>query len=168
MSASFIIFNKETGTPVSWGSASAQDISLQAVKEEERLLVTSSFDVEVNKNVVYDDVKAIRQTLIDGGAQTSFGVVDTDLFARTNLTGAAVAALIALQSGQPYSVTWALKNNTSITLTAPEMLQFALEAVGYIDACFSRSFVLRDEINAATNMAELLAIDITAGWPGQT
>jgi hypothetical protein len=165
MSVQFVIFDRSTGAPVRWGSCPLSDLHLQPVSAGEALLKTSHFGVEGNAPILWEEVRAIRADKVDGGATTPFGRVDTDKLARTNISGAALSAVIAQGASAPYSVEWTLADNSSVVLNAAEMIGLGLAVMQHVDACYNRARALRNLINAAPDMAELLAIDITAGWP---
>ena len=76
-----------------------------------------------------------------------------------------MAANIALRSGQPYSITWTMLDNSTKTLNAVEMIEVGLAVLAHVDACHNKARAFRTEIEAAADEAALLAIDVTAGWP---
>lgn len=114
---------------------------------------------------VWDRVKAQREAAIDAGAPTPHGAVDSDTDGRSNVAGAALSANIALSSGQPYSITWTMLDNSTKTLNAVEMIEVGLAVLAHVDACHNKARAFRTEIEAAADEAALLAIDVTAGWP---
>lgn len=114
---------------------------------------------------VWDRVKVQREAAIDAGAPTPHGAVDSDTDGRNNVAGATLAANIALSSGQPYSITWTLLDNSTVTLDADAMIGLGVAVLAHVNACHERARQLRAEIEAAQTMAELLAIDVGAGWP---
>lgn len=121
--------------------------------------------LEDMRAAVWDQVKARRESLIDGGAPTSFGVMDADLVSRVNISGAATAALAAQVASQPFSVDWTNKTNGVVTLSAAEMIQMGMEVMAFVSSCHDRARELRAEIEGATVSTEVLMIDYTAGWP---
>jgi hypothetical protein len=165
MSKNFVIFDTISGAPKRLGTISDVDFPLIELNENEKLLVTQFIDVDSNKAIVYEDVKLIRQALLDAGVPTTFGVTDSDLLSRVNVTGVALAALIAQLNSLPFSRKWTMKDNTPRIFTASEFIQFFLEGTLHLGQIYDRAVELRDSINACTTMAELLAIDITTGWP---
>lgn len=52
-----------------------------------------------------------------------------------------------------------------VTLTAAQMLAIADAVEAHVQGCFTREGVLAAQVEAATTLAELGAIDITSGWP---
>ena len=160
----YVVFDTATGAPVKWGQCQDELLDAQAGPGE-RALATSALTVDGNRLIVWADVKAQRDAAIDGGAATPSGVVDSDELARSNVSGAALGALIAKSASAPYSVTWTMLDNSTVTLDADGMIAMGLAVLAHVNACHDRARALRAEIEAASDMAELLAIDVLAGWP---
>lgn len=160
----YVVFATATGAPVKWGQCQPELLDAQA-EAGQRALATSALTVDGNRLIVWEQVRNLRNENIDAGAPTPFGAVDSDEAARSNVSGAALGALIAKSANAPYSVTWTMLDNSTVTLDADEMIGMALAVLTHVNACHERAREFRAEIEAATNMAELLAIDVTAGWP---
>ncbi len=115
----------------------------------------------------WGDVKGKRSAVIAGGLTVpGIGTFDTDDEARSNVTGAAIAAQSALMSGHPLTVEWTLSDNSRIELDAQQIIQVHMAGVAFINMAHERAAVLRAEIEAASTRAALDAIDVDAGWPG--
>ena len=114
---------------------------------------------------LWEKVKALREAKIDGGATFAGKVAQTDLLSRTNISGAALAAVIAKSAAAPFEVTWTFADNSTADLDADEMISLGITAMGHVDACYARARVLRADIDAAADMAALLSINIEQGWP---
>lgn len=114
---------------------------------------------------IWDRIKARRDAMIDGGAPTPSGAVDSYLEARTNIAGAVQAATIAQAAAQPFSVSWTLLNNSVVVLDATAMIALGLAVLAHVNACHDRARALRDQINTAETVQDLLTIDIASGWP---
>lgn len=112
-----------------------------------------------------EKVKAARDHAIDSGAPSPVGPVDSDGPARINISGAALGAAIAKQAGQPFSLTWTLLDNSTATLDADGMMAVGLSVLAHVNACHARARQFRTAIEEAATISELLAIDVTAGWP---
>ena len=160
----YVVFDLTSGQPLRWGSCQKEALDQQAGLGE-RALATSDLSIEGNRLVIWRMARDQRDEHIDGGAMTPVGAVDSDAEARSNITGAATAALIAKVGNQPYAVTWTLLDNTTATLDADGMIAMGLAVLSHVNTCHERARQLRTAIEAATNMAELLAIDVTTGWP---
>lgn len=160
----YTVFNPVTGEALRSGSCQEEVFEAQA-GEGEVVLRSSALTVDGNRLFIWGLARDQRDEHIDGGAMTPFGAVDSDAEARSNITGAATGALIAKVSNLPYSVTWTMLDNSTATLDADGMLAMGLAVLAHVNACHDRARQLRTAIESAATMAELLAIDVTAGWP---
>lgn len=100
-----------------------------------------------------------------GGAATPLGRMDTDPDSQRKINGSVTAALIAQQQGQPISVEWTMEDNANIVHDAAAMIAAGVAVGQHVAACHAHALELKDEIEAAADMAALDAIDIEAGWP---
>lgn len=80
---------------------------------------------------------------------------------KEQIMGAVQLAVISQLAGQPFSIDWTLRNNTSRTLDAPGMINVGVALGQRISSIFDTGRTLRDQIEAATTVAELDAIV----WP---
>lgn len=160
----YVVFSLATGEPKRWGVCPADMVALQA-GEGERSLPTTALTADGNRPAVWDAAKVERDAHINGGAPTAFGVADSDELARSNIAGAALAALIAKGAGSPFSVTWTMADNSTVALNADQMIALGVAVMAHVDACHAHARILRGAIETAPDMASLLSIDVTAGWP---
>lgn len=56
-------------------------------------------------------------------------------------------------------------NNEYVTLTNSDVVGLSMHVKSHIQACFDNDASILTQINAATSVESLDAIDITAGWP---
>lgn len=91
-------------------------------------------------------------------------VMDTARDARGNLTGAVVAATLALQSGAQFEVTWKDKAGSTRRVGASEMIEVGLAVQQYVAGCFVREAELAAEIEAQTDWRALEKFDPAARW----
>lgn len=122
-------------------------------------------DLDSQKARRWAEVKVRRDLAIDGGVETPSGIFDSNETSRTNLLGAIQAASIAKAAGQPFTITWTMRDNTDVDLDADTLIAAGLTIMSFVDACHARARALRSEIIAAADETELAAIDITADWP---
>lgn len=160
----YVVFDLQTGTPLKWGNCQREMLDAQA-EEGQRALATSDLTVDGNRLSVWSAAKEQRDLHINAGAITPFGAVDSDDESRANVAGGALAALIAKTSGAPFSVTWTMLDNSTVTLDSDAMISLGLAVLMHVDACHARARALRAEIESAVDMAALLAINVGAGWP---
>jgi hypothetical protein len=52
-----------------------------------------------------------------------------------------------------------------VTLNAEQLISLATTLDAYVQACFDREGEIAAQIDAATTVAEIEAIDLNAGWP---
>nr|WP_246343944.1 DUF4376 domain-containing protein [Sphingobium jiangsuense] len=118
---------------------------------------------------MWRQIKARRAAVIDGGAPTPFGPVDSceteEVPARTNIMGAVLAAVIAKMADAPFAKTWTMLDNSVQTFGADEMIAVGLAVMAHVNAAHDRARDLRAAIDAAEDAATLLQIDIASGWP---
>lgn len=171
----FIIYDKMTGTEIMRGSGS------EGISSSQRLMATmgtivvsqSSYGLSTLGDIplteiqgaLWEQVKAYRDALIDGGVDTPSGLVDSDAAARLNIAGAMQAAILANTQGTAYSACWTLKNNSVVELDADAMIDIGLAVTQHGNACHDRARSLRASIYTATSPIEALQIDISADWP---
>ena len=161
----YVVFNLATGHAVKAGQCQSELLEMQIEAEGQRALETKYLTVDGNRSIIWGAARKQRDDAIDAGAPTPFGAVDSDEAARSNVSGAALGALIAKSANAPYSVTWTMLDNSTVALDADQMIAMALSVLMHVNACHERARELRAVIEAATDMAALLAIDVTAGWP---
>lgn len=164
MTIPYVVFDLGTGEALRAGQCQEEVFEAQA-GEGERVLQTTALTVEGNRQIIWRAAKDARDAHIDGGAMTPSGAVDSDSEARSNISGAVIGALVAKQAGASYSITWTLLDNSTATLNADQTIAMGIAVLAHVDACHERARQLRSAIESAANMAELLAIDVTAGWP---
>lgn len=63
-------------------------------------------------------------------------------------------------------VDWELGRNNWITMPAAQVQAMGVLIGRHIQACFTHSRGLMAQVQAAADVAELLAVDIETGWPG--
>ena len=154
------------------GLCQPAEVAVQAVNEGEaayevpqEVIALPELNPEPLRALLWQQVKAKRDAVIDGGASTPAGAVDSDEKARDNIAGAALAALIAKGAGAAYSVDWTLLDNSVATFDADMMIAVGLAVMAHVNAAHDRARTLRSAIEAAADAAELLRIDIASGWP---
>lgn len=151
---------------------------LQFVGESEGIIIVpaASFQLPLAeipaseiRDVLWRQIKDRRSAVIDGGAPTPFGAVDSceteDVPARTNIMGAVLAAVIAKMTGAPFAKSWTMLDNSVQSFDADQMIAVGLAVLAHVNAAHDRARELRAAIDAAEDAATLLQIDIASGWP---
>lgn len=82
------------------------------------------------------------------------------------ITAAALAVQAVLATGQPYSVDWTCADNSTLILDAAGVVGIPVALAQHAAALHDHARVLKAAVAAAGSEADLVAIDIQAGWPG--
>jgi hypothetical protein len=164
----YVVFGTATGSPVKWGQCQPELLDAQA-GQGERALATTSLTVDGNRAIFWEMVKVKREERYSAGVMTPFGLLDTNPESRASIVGLYADAVWAVVSSDAtYSRDFTKADQQQVTLNAVQMAAVGRLVVDYIDAVHQRSQALRALIYAPeTDMAGLLAIDVSAGWPGQ-
>jgi hypothetical protein len=106
--------------------------------------------------------RAQRYAVETAGFVVSGVKVNTDLISQNKLTGA-----VALFEKDPtlQSLDWEARPGEWVTVTGPELIAMGIAMGRHIQACYTRSREISDQIAAAPDLASLDSIDINSGWP---
>lgn len=107
------------------------------------------------------EITMLRDAHIVGGADTALGVMDSDPLSITKVNGAVVMAMLAQSAGQPFEIGWTMKDNTTITHTADQMIAAGLAVGQHVSQCHDIGVALKAAIDAATTIEEVEAVE----WP---
>lgn len=129
-------------------------------------VVITDIDAGEIRPVLWEQVKEKRDAVIDGGAPTPAGVVDSDGLSRSNINGAVMAAVLSNMAGQPFAVTWTMADNSVALLNAEQMIAVGVAVMTHVNAAHEHARVLRVAIESAETTAALLQIDLHTGWTG--
>lgn len=105
------------------------------------------------------EIKAMREALLTSPLTTPFGVFDATPDAQKSITDAVLMLQTLASLGTPQTIDFTLADNTTVTLTAMEMVQVGLLLGQRTQIAYSQSRALRAEIEAATSKAELELIN---------
>ncbi len=125
---------------------------------------------EIMAQRLWRQIKATRETNLDAGAVTPFGVADANTDSRVNIAGAVQMAILTLQAGDVFSIQWTMHDNTIATLDANEMIQLGVTVGRFVSQSHIHSQTLRLALKAMVEdetktVADMLALDIMNGWP---
>lgn len=168
---SFIIVKDATQIIERGGTCPGDMVAIQArdgetaYPVEPGVLAWPSINPDAQKPAVWTMVKAKRDEVIDGGTSTPAGVVDSDELSRSNIAGATLAAIIAKQASQAFSIEWTLADNSVVSLDADQMIALGVAAMSHVSLAHDRARDLRSEIEATSDLVDLLTLDIETGWP---
>lgn len=137
----------------------AAPIQVDGVWTQQWTTVTT--DLTTAKAQLIDQLADYRNQQERGGTALNGSTIKTDPDSQAKVTGAKVFS--DLNPGT--TINWKTDDGSWILIDATTITAMA-QAVGtHVQACFTQEFTLTNQINAVTTIADLEAIDITAGWP---
>jgi hypothetical protein len=116
-------------------------------------------DVEKAKPIAIEKINEWRDKqkelpfTVDG-----VGEFSADADSKTNIDGAAQAALMAKLGGQPFSINWSLHDDSEITLDADQMQAVGLGLMAHINTAHTTARGYKDQVRAATDMPQIEAV----------
>ena len=120
---------------------------------------------------IKNDLSALRWGKQAEGIIYNGSVFATDEASKVNY----LAALMMAKADPNYTVVWKAREVSEgpmgmgaskfVTLTATDIALITNNGIEYITNCFEREKALVTEIDAATDIDSVLAIDIHSGWP---
>lgn len=130
------------------------------------VLALSKMSVSEAKAALLAAINAERDRREEAGFPYRGQILDSTPRSVQRITAAALAALAALASGQPYIVEWTCADNSTLTLDAAGVIGIPVALAQHAAALHAHARSLKAAVEAAGSEAELVAIDIHAGWPG--
>ena len=98
-------------------------------------------DIETARARKWAEIKGERDRLENGGFDVpGVGRFDSDADSRSRITGTAIAAKIAKDAGQPFSVEWTLADNTAVMLDADQVISVGFAMLTHISNDLIYSF----------------------------
>ena len=171
----FITFDKATGQILGAGESrpglidAVEDAATGVLRSDEPLTEwvagMQQVALPAARLANWERVKVKRDAVIDGGAMTPIGMVDSDALSRTNIIGAVVGAQIAKSVAQPFSIEWTAQDNSIHSLNADGMIGLGLAVLAHTSVAHDKARTLRIAMEGAADLTALLTIDIEAGWP---
>jgi len=110
------------------------------------------------KAMAWDRIKAARDVAEAADFTCAGYAYQSD---KARISGAALAALMAQVASQPYTIDWTISDNSVVTLDGPQMMAVGVALMQHIDGVFEIARGLRVQIEAATTIAEAVAVN----WP---
>ena len=114
--------------------------------------------LDAAKAVAWARIKEARDAAEAGVFEFEGGLYDLN---KQNVSGAALAALMAEIAGQPFSIEWTLADNTVRVLDAATVQALGRAMVVHIDKLHGIARSLRDKVSAATTPDQAYAVT----WP---
>lgn len=143
--------------------ASTEDGESEIIVLDDRTLEDAQADERAGVDRYLDGLVQVGRII--GGV-----TYQIDDASRNNIAGVAVMAALVVQSvpgiawpagGYP----WIAEDNSQQLFTPAAFLQFGQNIAAYYTALVLRARSLKDAINAAGSVEDVMAIDITEGWP---
>lgn len=172
METPFVIFDTATGAAKRFGRCQSTMLEAQA-REGEIAVGTDQFDLEGLRPVFSSRVDERRDECIAGGFHVASGPLAGEILQtgkdsdKTNwlVSQSMYDKQVAAGNGAVVAANFRTLSNTTITISFADGAS-VLDAMAIWGASvMAHSWALKDEIAAAASVAELLSIDIDAGWP---
>lgn len=116
----------------------------------------------VAKAQAWARIKAARDRAEFGTFTWNGYTFDGDPESQRRIQGAAQLAAMAITAGVPWSIAWTLADNSTITMSAADMIAAGTSLAVSVAGAHNTARALRTQIDAAATQAELDAIQ----WPG--
>jgi hypothetical protein len=120
----------------------------------------SSIDTRRRKRK--EELKNKRQQVVDGGTTITGDEVRTDAKGRASLVES--LSVEDLVPGQSFD--WNTQDGGWVTLSYGQLKQYQTGVNGHVQDSFTNHRSLDAELDAATTLEEIDAVDIESGWPG--
>ena len=120
--------------------------------------VEPELPLEETKANKISEMKAKRDTLEMSGFTYLDKTFDSNAIAVQRLSVACLTAVSAVLVGQSFSVEWTCADNSTILLTAQQLLGLPPAMAQYSNSLHERYRVLKEQINLCTTNAEVEAI----------
>jgi len=111
-----------------------------------------------------DAITAYRDNVLYSGFTYTDGYVyDSDTISISNV----VSTLSIINAGVPLpsSFTWRTQNNSNVPYTGTEFITFAASLFAWGEEVYVASWTAKANVAALTTAADVMAYDITTGWP---
>lgn len=111
--------------------------------------------LEEAKVLKWAEIKKARAQLEFAPFECDGNVYDGDQRSRERIASAVTLAMLAKTTGQSYLETWTLENNTTVQLTADQMIAVGTALGSRISAVFDAARALRERIDASQSVSEI-------------
>lgn len=114
--------------------------------------------IEIAKARKWMSIKAVRDRLEFSTFTWNGLVFNTDPTSQARIAGAVINAMAAKSLNQSYSVEWTLSDNTSYVLDIDNVIALGQALAAHVQALHAKSREIRAEIDNATTIEEVEAI----------
>lgn len=118
-------------------------------------------DLEKSKVYKLQELKTTRDQKEFGGFIWSNSIFDSDPISQIRIQGGVSLAQQAINLEQPFSIDWTLKDNTTRSISATEMIQVGLALANHVATIHEIYKNLKNQINTATTIQNVDSIT----WP---
>lgn len=106
----------------------------------------------------WNEMKAARDAALLAPLVTPFGTFDASVPAQKSITDAVLMLQTLASLGTPTDIDFTLADNTTVTLTTPQMVQVGLMLGQRTQQAYAQARALRAQIESATDAAAVAAI----------
>src|SRR3546814_19451548 len=99
-------------------------------------------DLQVQRSLLKSRINLMREMMIKGGVDTSYGRVDTNDEGMRNISGFVAEATLSKINGTPFSMPFKLSDNSIVMLDLDQMIE-----VGY-----TKSYVLEKSVSVRVDL----------------
>lgn len=121
-------------------------------------LMSGDTDLAFAKSVKWGEIKQRRDQAESEGFPYLGARFDSDSRSVQRITVAVLAAQRALAIGEPYQVKWTAADDSSVMLTAEQMVNMPMALAAYGDQLHQTARLLREQIEAALTVTAVDAI----------
>lgn len=113
------------------------------------------------KSYIVNRVQTLRQDAEERGVDVNGNVFSTDISSQVKYVG----ILVYASMDKNYSGTWKTVNNGFVTLDAAGVVVMCVYVMAYLQVCFAWEQYVLAQVDAATTVEQLQAIDLETGRP---
>lgn len=122
------------------------------------LQTTPEMSLQEAKLSQRDQINSARDTLEQSGFTYLNKPIDSDKVSVSRILSTSLAALLAMQQQQAFSIDWTCQDNTKLTLDAPATIGMLIALVTYAGQLHTHAKDKKTLIDAATTLAQVKAI----------
>lgn len=120
-------------------------------------------DLDAARTAQWEAIKIYREQIRFGGCDTPLGRMDTDAESQRKINDAVTMAMLI---GDTFTIDWTMEDNSVVTHDAEAMKAASVAVSEFDSTCHAVSVALREEIQEANTLEEILAITPqSVQWP---
>lgn len=109
-------------------------------------------ELKVQKRI---EINRVRDAAEQGGFEYLGKIFDSDIVSCIRIQGAAMSMQAVAMTEQTPTITWTCKDNTTIDLTAQELMELSVSLAQWSNTCHQKATELKKQIEACTTVEEL-------------